>query len=90
MALTGMITGILSVLGCWCCGGFPVNLLAIIFSIVGLVQISNSKDPMKGKGMAITGLVCGIVGLILGAIFIMVALSDPEVMEGIKAELNKL
>src|SRR5277367_3144554 len=33
-ATTGLICGILSMPFCWCCGGFPFNVLGLIFSIV--------------------------------------------------------
>ena len=39
--------------------------LAIIFGIVGLNQISKSGGEAGGKGMAIWGLVCGGVGLLI-------------------------
>ena len=41
------------------------SLLAIIFGIVGLNQISKSGGEAGGKGMAIWGLVCGGVGLLI-------------------------
>ena len=47
-----------------------VPLLAIIFGFVALVQIGNrSAEMQSGKGLAIAGLVCGIVGMIIGVAF---------------------
>src|SRR5450755_3481799 len=38
-ATAGLVCGILSVTLFCCCGGLPVNLLGLIFSIIALVQI---------------------------------------------------
>ena len=58
-----LVCGILSILSCACCG------LGIVLGIVALVLalMSKKKNP-EGKlsGMAIAGLVCGIVGAIAG------------------------
>lgn len=43
-------------------------LLAIIFGIVGINRINSSGGESGGKGMAIAGIVCGVIGLIIGAI----------------------
>ena len=56
-ALVGFVLGLLSVVLYWVLGIVP--LLAIIFSIIGLVGVK--KSGQKGKGFAITGLVLGIV-----------------------------
>lgn len=56
-ALVGFVLGLLSLVLYWVLGIIPV--LAIIFSIIGLVSVKNSGQ--KGKGFAITGLVLGIV-----------------------------
>jgi uncharacterized membrane protein YvbJ len=56
MAITALIMGIL---------GFfinPLAILAVIFGIIGLNQ--TNKDPsLKGRGMAVAGLVLGIVAI---------------------------
>ena len=43
------------------------SLLAVIFGIIGLNQVS--KNEASGKGLAIAGLVCGVVGCGLRAYF---------------------
>ncbi len=40
-------------------------LLALIFGIIALVQISGSQGRLKGTGMAVTGLILSILGPIL-------------------------
>lgn len=60
-AITSMIFGILSVT-CFCCCGMGVicGLTAIIFAIVSY------KKKGSFKGMAIAGLICGIIGMVTG------------------------
>lgn len=45
-----------------------VAILAIVFGIVSLVKISRDKLRLKGKGLAITGLVTGGLALIVSII----------------------
>lgn len=50
---------------------FVVPLLAAIFGGVALAQISRRPaDAQAGRGMAIAGLICGLVGLAVGGLII--------------------
>lgn len=62
MAVAGFITGVLGIFV------LPTLLgaLGIIFSAVGLVKVLKNPDIYKGKGLAIAGLICGIVALVIG------------------------
>jgi hypothetical protein len=62
LAITGMVLGILSFFLGWLY--LVVPILAIIFSGIGISQVNRNPD-LGGKGMAITGLVCGIINLAL-------------------------
>jgi DNA-directed RNA polymerase subunit RPC12/RpoP len=42
-------------------------LLAIIFGIIGYNQVAKSGAEGGGKGMAIAGIICGLVGCIIAA-----------------------
>lgn len=66
MALTGMIMGILSLtVGWFCCGFGPLfSILGLVFSIVGLSQINRNPAQYSGKGMAITGIILSVLGLV--------------------------
>jgi len=57
MCITGFILGVLSVAFYWLVPVLP--LIAIIFSGIGLAKIK--ADGTKGKGLAISGLVLGIL-----------------------------
>ena len=60
-ALTGMICGILGLL----VTPFLFATLGVIFSGIGLNKIKKNPEKYKGKGMAITGLVTGIVAIVV-------------------------
>lgn len=59
MSLVGFILSIVSIV-CCCCS---FSGLALILSIIGLIQINKTNE--KGKGFAITGIVVGGIGVIL-------------------------
>jgi hypothetical protein len=60
-ALTGMICGILGLL----VTPFLFATLGIIFGGIGLSKIKKNPEKYKGKGMAVTGLVTGIVAIVI-------------------------
>ena len=60
-ALTGMICGILGLL----VTPFLFATLGVIFGGIGLSKIKKNPEKFKGKGMAITGLVTGIVAIVV-------------------------
>lgn len=65
-AVAALVFGILSIV--CCCGGFIsaiFGVLAIVFAAIFL-----SKQPSQ-KGVAVAGLVCGIVGLVLSVLMIV-------------------
>ena len=64
MAVAGFVLGLFS----WvcCCAGPMISGLALVFSIIGLIQIS--QNPMQGgKGLAIAGIILAILGLFISA-----------------------
>ncbi len=61
--------------------GLIFSVLAIIFGIISLVKISNNKETLKGKGLAIAGISLGAFGIILVPIFaILAAIAIPHLM----------
>ena len=60
-ALTGMICGILGLL----VTPFLFASLGIIFGGIGLSKIKKNPEKYKGKGMAVTGLVTGIIAVVI-------------------------
>jgi hypothetical protein len=64
-ATTGLIFGILSMTLCWCCGGFPFNLLGLIFSLIALIQINDRPQLHEGRGLALAGLILSIASFLI-------------------------
>ena len=69
-AIVGMILGILSVILCWVpVIGLVLGIVALILSIKGL---KNSRIINKGKGLSVTGISCGSVGIVVNIIYTIV------------------
>jgi Domain of unknown function (DUF4190)/GYF domain 2 len=80
-AVTGMVCGILSLMLCCCCGGFPFNILGLIFSLIALSQIKASPELHEGRGLAIAGLILSIASLLIGVVGMLfnLAMNQPHV-----------
>ncbi|MCH5280494.1 MAG: hypothetical protein J1E61_03425 [Lachnospiraceae bacterium] len=67
-AVVSLILGILSILTCCCYG-----VVSIVLGIIAIVLAVLAKKDNMGKmpGMAIGGLICGIIGLVMGVLFIV-------------------
>jgi hypothetical protein len=61
-ATAGFVCGVISCACCCCC---PFNILGLIFSIIALVQISAQLDKQEGWGLALAGLICSAVSLLI-------------------------
>ncbi len=61
-ATAGFICGLISLT---CCCGCPFNILGLIFSIVALVQINGQVHKQSGWGLALAGLICSVVSLLV-------------------------
>ncbi len=64
--IASLICGILSLVTCCCC--FPSMPLAVVSIVMGILQIKKGT----AKGMAIAGIVCSAIGLVL--MFISIAM----------------
>lgn len=80
-AIASMVCGIVSIL--CCCTGYFGLLLSIVAVVLGIVALVKKYD---GKGMAIAGIICGSIGLIIVLILIAMgaamttALSSEEII----------
>lgn len=61
-ATAGFVCGLISI--CCCCG-CPFNILGLIFSIIALVQINGQVQKQDGWGLALAGLICSGVSLLM-------------------------
>ena len=72
-ALAGFI---LSALGfCCCLAGLPVSIAGLILSWVGLGRIKQDTQ-LSGRGLAIAGIVLGILGLLVSVGLLVMLLFD--------------
>lgn len=68
-ALWSMILGIMSPL--CCCLGLILGPAAIIVSRQAKTEIAYSRGQQTGESMATAGLVLGIIGTVIGALYIV-------------------
>ncbi|GGF62653.1 hypothetical protein GCM10010912_04720 [Paenibacillus albidus] len=67
-SIASMVLGILSIVIPYI--GFLFGIVAIILAAISLKEIRRTYE--EGRGMAIAGLVCGIVGSLIYAILIII------------------
>jgi len=66
-SIAGFVLGVLSIIVPYI--GFLLGIVAVILSALSLKEIRVRYE--QGRGLAIAGLVCGIVGTLLYAILIL-------------------
>ena len=66
---------------CGIIGIFPFSLVAVILGHISLSQIGKSAGRLKGRGLAIAGLVLGYLGLVMiPFILIIAAIAIPNLL----------
>ncbi len=81
-AVASMVLGICAIVGCTLYGvpSLICGPLAIIFAILAQKQVKNGTAGGSSTGMATAGLVCGIIGLVMGqatvGIFVAVIIAN--------------
>lgn len=67
-AIAGMVLGILSIV---CCCVWRLSLIMAVLSLVfSIITVTQNKP---GRGMAVAGIVCSVVGIILVAALLIMA-----------------
>ncbi|BFH62332.1 DUF4190 domain-containing protein [Paenibacillus azoreducens] len=67
-AIAALVLGILSIVSPWF--GVILGIIAIVFASLALRDIKSKHEG--GRGLAIGGLVCGIVSIVLYGIMILI------------------
>jgi Domain of unknown function (DUF4190)/GYF domain 2 len=75
LAATGLVFGIVSWVFVCCCGGFPFNLLGLVFSLIGLSQTNRHPELYEGRSLAVAGLILSILSLLLLLLALMWSLA---------------
>ncbi len=69
-AVSSLVCGIISVVLCWVpIGGLVLGIIAIVASGKARAAVNSNPDAYEGGGMAVGGLVCGIVGTVSSALY---------------------
>jgi len=71
LAVASMVLGILSLVSL--CFGVPVGIVAVVLSVVAKNGMRKSEN-YDGKEMATVGMVTGIIGIVVGAVPILIFL----------------
>jgi len=73
LAITSLVLGILALVTCWLTfPGIILGILAVIFGGVGLARART--DRVSNKGMAIAGMITGVVGAVIGTVLLIVVI----------------
>jgi hypothetical protein len=68
-AIASLVCGLLFWLGF---PGFILSILAIVFGIIQLKNIKKTPGQYGGRGMAIAGLILGIIGIVVFLVLTLV------------------
>lgn len=77
MAIASMVCGILSIT---CTGflGIVLGPIALGLGLTGRKAIAGSNGWKKGDGMAIAGIVTGVIGVILSIVYLIFLIRNPN------------
>lgn len=72
-AVPALVLGIIGAALCWCYGiGLVPSIIALVLGVKARKAFAANQTQYQGGGMATAGMVLGIVGTVLGAIFVVV------------------
>ncbi|HEX4264617.1 MAG TPA: DUF4190 domain-containing protein [Verrucomicrobiae bacterium] len=94
-ATSGFILGIVSILCVvpsifCCCFGLPLNLLGVICSLIGLLQILRNPQLYSGRRLAVAGLVLSGICLLLYCILIAIGVASTHWQDGTSHHVYRL
>lgn len=70
MAVAGLVMGIIALVLCWVPFlNWIMSLLGIIFGALGMSKANRIGG--RGKGMAVAGLICAILGVVVSILLIL-------------------
>ena len=75
LAIAAMIVGIVGIVCAWIIGlNFALGLTALILGIIEYKKIQEKQSSIRGKGMALTGIILGSLTLFGALIYVVVAI----------------
>jgi hypothetical protein len=87
LGLLGMCVGIIPVVG-WFCSvpGGLLGLAAVIMGVLGINQVKAKGE--KGKGMAVAGLILGVLTLLGLCVYIIITIALGPVIGNVFSQIN--
>lgn len=73
LGITSLVLGILSIVMFFCCLGVILGPAAIVTGFLGMRKADEPGSQVGGRGMAMAGLICGAIGLVIALFFIILA-----------------
>ena len=71
MAIWALVLGIGALLLCWTIvGGIGLGIIALILGLIAFIR--SRRDNRGGGGMAITGVVLGVLGIIASVVLVVI------------------
>ncbi len=70
-----LVLGIFAIVFTCCYGGLPLGAAALVTGYLGLKNASENPARFGGRGLAIGGIVTGVIGLLISIIFFIVLLA---------------
>lgn len=73
MGIAGMVLGIVAIIVSFIpCFGWGAIIIAVIGLILSAVSLSQANKAGAPKGMAIAGLICSVIAIIVGSVWIFI------------------
>ena len=75
LGITSLVLGIISIILSFCCVGLILGPAAIVTGFLGMRKADEPGGQVGGRGIAMAGLICGAVGLIISLILTIIAVA---------------
>lgn len=73
-----IVSLVLGILGLPCCMFFVLGIAAVVTGLVSRKQIRDSQGRLKGDGMALGGIVLGVVALMFALVYTILRVTGVE------------
>jgi len=69
------VLGITSIVLSFCCVGLILGPAAIVTGFLGMKKADDPSNQVGGRGIAMAGLICGAIGLVISLILTIIAVA---------------
>lgn len=87
LAIASLVLGIAS-LTCSGVVGIIVAPIALVFGVRARRTISQSNGWRTGDGMAVAGIVLGVIGIVISVVYLVFLLRNPHFLQDLVNNLN--